>query len=459
MLTTHISIGILAWNEEDAIAATLESLFRQSLFANLARRNLNCEILCVANGCTDRTASVAAGIFEAQRREHQAQATFTSRVLDLQERGKANAWNRFVHAHSAETAQFLFLMDGDIVIHHPDTLWNMYVALLECAEASVSVDQPLKDLAFKPHKTLFDRLSLATSRMTQTGTAQLTGQLYCIRAEVARNIFLPRDLLVEDGFIKALVCTDFLRRPSSPDRIVRAPNASHLFQAYASVRDILKNQKRQMIGQTITHVLVDNYLARLPEDAKAHLASFVQEKERADPHWLKRLIGGHIRATKHFWQLFPGALRFRFERLAKLGGAQRLRHLPAAIAGFGVTLLACRAAHGALRNGYTDYWPDTKSRGLGELISLPMNGIGARSSSSARWGMIARSWSVALLPMRFITSMRVQIWRSRLPMNRSALSFSPRDEGAGREPERGAVRKKSSPIRATRAAAGRSGGH
>lgn len=293
-------------------------------------------------------------------------------MLDLQERGKSNAWNSFVHLHSARTAQFLFLMDGDIVIHHPDTLWNMYVALVNHPEASVSVDQPLKDLALKPRKTLFDRVSLATSRMTQAGTTQLTGQLYCIRAEVARHIVLPRDLLVEDGFIKAVVCTDFLRRPSSARRIVRAENASHIFQAYASARDILKNQKRQMIGQTITHVLVDNYLTHLPDAAKTHLAGFVQEKEKAEPLWLKQLIGEHVHEIKHFWELFPGVLRFRFERLARLSVAQWARHLPATVAGFAMTLLAGRAAHRFLKNGYTDYWPDTKSTRLKELDVSPL---------------------------------------------------------------------------------------
>jgi hypothetical protein len=214
--------------------------------------------------------------------------------------------------------------------------------------------------------------------MTQAGTAQLTGQLYCIRAGVARNMVLPRDLLVEDGFIKALVCTDFLKRPTSPSRIVRAENASHIFQAYASAHDILKNQKRQMIGQTITHVLVDHYLTHLPDTAKTHLARFVQEKDKADPLWLKQLIGEHVRATRYFWELFPGVLRFRFERLAKLSAGQWLRHLPAALAGFVMTLLACRAAHRFLRKGYTDYWPDTKSQRLKQLDVAPGEAGGAR---------------------------------------------------------------------------------
>jgi hypothetical protein len=39
-----------------------------------------------------------------------------------------------------------------------------------------------------------DRLALSASQATQSAAAQLCGQHYCIRAEVARNIYLPKDL-------------------------------------------------------------------------------------------------------------------------------------------------------------------------------------------------------------------------------------------------------------------------
>src|SRR2546423_4848023 len=260
-----ISIGILAWNEEEAIGLTLASLFRQSLFAELKRRQLHCEIICVANGCTDRTAAVAQETFQEQTRSHPFKETFSCRSLNIVERGKTNAWNLFVHSLSAKTASILFLMDGDIVLHHPETLWNMHAVLLNNLKAAIATDQPLKDIAFRQHPSLRGQLSLATSHMTQSGAAQLTGQLYCIRTEVARNIYLPRDLVAcEDGFIKALTCTHFLTREVDSGRIAVATDASHIFQAYTSVGDILRNQKRQMIGQTIVHILADGYLKGLP---------------------------------------------------------------------------------------------------------------------------------------------------------------------------------------------------
>ncbi|HTD87453.1 MAG TPA: hypothetical protein VK850_12820, partial [Candidatus Binatia bacterium] len=200
------------------------------------------------------------------------------------------------------------------------------------------------------------------SRMTQSAAAQLTGQLYCIKSSIARNIYLPADLAAcEDGFIKALACTYFLTHEVRPKHIVVAPSASHIFEAYVSLGDILNNQKRQMIGQTIVHLLVDRELKQLSLEQKLNLAETLREREAADPNWLKLLIGEHMRRIRHCWQLFPNLLSSRFQRLKGLRGIQRITHLPIAFAALAISLLASHRAYRALRAGYLDYWPDTQS--------------------------------------------------------------------------------------------------
>jgi hypothetical protein len=281
------------------------------------------------------------------------------------------AWNLFVHEFSAKEAQVLFFMDGDIVLQDPGTLWNMWLTLRNNAKASIATDRPLKDIVLKPRKSLRESISLATSRMTQSATAQLTGQLYSIRTAVARNIYLPRDLVAcEDGFIKTLTCTSFLTHDSSPEAIVVAPHASHVFEAYTTLGAILRNQKRQMIGQTIVHLLVDNYLKQLPLSQRLNLAETIRDMEQRDADWLKRRIASHLKEVRFFWRLFPNLLSFRFQRLAKLSGTQRLKHLPAALAGFLLALPAAWLAFRFLKQGSTDYWPDTRSPGLRNLQIL-----------------------------------------------------------------------------------------
>jgi hypothetical protein len=360
----HVSIGIIAWNEERNIGRTLESLFQQSLFERLASRGLRCEILCLANGCTDRTWEIATKIFEGQSRTHSFRTAFTCRALDIKERGKNNAWNLFVHNLSAPEARHLILMDADILIDGPNTLTNMVATLEEKAGACVATDTPRKHIVSKPERTFMERLSLLASQMTQAGEGQLCGQLYCIRSEVARRIYLPKDLAAcEDGFIKAIVCTDFLTTSLVPSRILPAAEASHTFEAYTSIRAILKNQKRQMIGQAIVHILVDDYLKTLSVSERINLARTLQEKDKTDPFWLKRLIGEHLRQTRFFWRLIPGITGLRFQRLARLRGAKRIACIPAALAGFLVSMVSCFMARTFLMEGQTRYWPHAKSPG------------------------------------------------------------------------------------------------
>lgn len=363
-----ISIGIIARNEAEAIGAALESVFRQTLFFELARRGRRAEIFCVANGCTDATPQIASAVFAQHQATHPQRQTFTCRLLDLKEHGKLRSWNLFVHQFSAPTARYLVLMDGDILLEHPATLWNLCATLEEHAEASVAVDEPVKDIALKSRPSWRERLSLAASRLTQGAEVQLTGQLYCIRAEIARNIHLPRGLpACEDGFIKSVVCTDFFTGPAHPERIVRARGASHIYEAYLSPIDILKNQKRQMIGQTFVHLLVDKCLPAMSLTERFELGRTLRELDEVFPPWLERLMAEHLCVVRHFWRLFPGILTFRWRRLARMRGWSRVLHLPATQAGFTVTLVACWLAWRALRDGSSDYWPDTRSRRVHRL--------------------------------------------------------------------------------------------
>ncbi|MBC8097663.1 MAG: glycosyltransferase, partial [Akkermansiaceae bacterium] len=298
-----ISIGIIAWNEERAIQTLLESVFRQTLFAELRKRNLRCEILCVANGCSDRTTQVAEEIFLNQSATHPDAQAFSGRAIALQERGKINAWNQFVHSLSAREAKFLFLMDADILIRNPETLFSMWQTLVNCPEARIAVDVPRKDLEFKSSRGWRDRMSLTASKLTRSSAAQLCAQLYCIRSETARNIYLPKDLTAcDDGFIKTMVCTDFLAHAVWPTRIQVARNASHTFEAYTSLSSLFKNQKRQAIGQTIVHLLVDEHLNRLPIWERSKLAETLRKKDEENPDWLKRLVHEHLRRKRFFWR-------------------------------------------------------------------------------------------------------------------------------------------------------------
>lgn len=355
-----LSIGILAWNEEASIGPMLESLFAQSIFARLAARGLRCEVICLANGCTDRTVPVTREIFEQQERTHPDRAGLSAWVADIPEPGRNNAWNRFIHELSAAEARFLCVMDADIIFNRPDTLELVLSTLEQDPHLGGASDWPVKDIAFKRRKTMRDRISLATSDMTGNIAGRLNGMLYCLRTEIARNLYLPRDVVAnDDGFFKAAICTDFFRAPSDPTKVVSVRQATHLYEPYLAIPDLINNQKRQMIGQTTVYVIVE-YLKTLSHEDKTYFAETLRRFEQQDPDWLKRLIENHMKGVKHFWQLFPDLLTFRWKRLAQERGLRRITHFPAALAGFCLTLVSSWHAARFLRKGVSTYWPKTQ---------------------------------------------------------------------------------------------------
>ena len=373
----YLSIGIFAWNEERAIAATLGSVFQQTLFERLLSRGLRCELICVTNGCTDRTPLVAAECFAEQQRKHPFAGSFSGRVAAIPQRGKVNAWNQFVHQFSAPGAKYLLMMDADILIHQPETLWNMVQSLEQNPAAAVAVDRPRKDILFKGRRSWRDWFSLRISEVTLASSAQLCAQLYCIRSAIARGLYLPKDLpACEDGFIKSLVCTDNLAHETLPERICLAPEAEHTFEAYTSPGAILRNQKRQVIGQTIVHLLVDKNLRQLPGFQRRQLAQTLRARDITDPDWLKRLIRQHLKRTRWFWRLYPGLLGYRFGRLRGLNPLKQLICLPAACASCCATLLASLLAYRTLKSGSIHYWPKARRLGMdgaqGSELRLPL---------------------------------------------------------------------------------------
>lgn len=361
-----VSIGILARNEETRLGTCLAGLFRQTLFAELARRGERVEVWCVANACTDDTAAVAERCFHEAAVTHPHAPSFLANAVSVRTPGKINAWNLFVHEISATESQYLILMDADIALGGDETLWNLVHGLEQHPLAQLAAGEPVKDIALKASPSFRERLSLATSRLTAGSGPQLTGQLYAIRAATARRIRLPRDLAAcEDGFIKNIVCTDFLERETQSARLLRVPGASHVFEAYVSAGAILKNQKRQMIGQTFVHLLLDRYLPTLCQREGLSLADAIKKLDVEDPQWLRRIVRYHIGETKHFWELFPGVCTFRYQRWAHRPAGERLRYFPAMVVGSIVTAVSAWLAWRSLRRGLLEYWPQKPSRPSG----------------------------------------------------------------------------------------------
>lgn len=335
-----ISIGILAYNESAIISSTLQSLFKQSVFQE-ADPNLEVEVVIVPNGCKDNTAAVASQAL-AQLTAKVNNPYLSWRVCEVEEGGKANAWNLYTHQFTDPRSEYLILMDADIQFLEYRTLYAMVDTLEQNRDAWASVDTLVKDVALKPKKNVFDRLSIAASGVAGAKSVWMCGHLYCGRADILRRIWLPKGIFADDGFIAHMVVNDCLRGSEKLDRIVRAEGASHVYEAAMKISSLFGHQLRQIIADTMNEFIYEDLLQ--DKYAGQDLGLLIKSRNETDPGWVDRLIQATVQSKG--WWVIP---RFRvFQRL------NSLRHrpwkkamamsIPLTIA-FGIDLVLCVIAN------------------------------------------------------------------------------------------------------------------
>ena len=246
-----VSICILEKDEASKISETLERLFDHQYTCMPTPQIEKIDVSCVANGCTDNTASIA-GVDLASRRNSHPNKTFT--VHELEMPGKSNAWNYYVHQVSASDTDFYVFMDADVIFPKTDALTKLLNTLIDAPEAFVSVGLPLKDISRKSRQSLFDKSSLAISELTRKGTPAISGLLYCARGSHLQKIWMPRGLPVEDGFLAAMTFTNGFTEPDVRGRIVRA-DVPFFFEAHKKLFRLLRHQKRIIVGTAINAII------------------------------------------------------------------------------------------------------------------------------------------------------------------------------------------------------------
>lgn len=338
-----ISIGILAYNEANCISTTLRSLFEQSIFQEV-NTTTAIEVVVVPNGCSDETAAIASATLQ-ELVKSATNPLVSSRVCEVKEAGKPNAWNHYVHKFSDPNADYLFLMDADIQFLSPTTLHSMFETLESNSDAWVSVDTLVKDVALKEKKSLIDQLSLSVSRVSGAKSVWICGQLYCARASILRRIWMPKGIEVEDGFLWKMVVTDLLTSPEVPERVVRANSASHVFEAYTDIRRLLRHEQWLILANTINSFIFSDLQPSCNKQQDA--GSIIKMRNEQDPFWVNKLIRANV-AQNHGWVIPEWLLLRRFKSLLQQSLHKAVLFLPVALTAFIVDLLVCLQANNRL---------------------------------------------------------------------------------------------------------------
>jgi glycosyltransferase involved in cell wall biosynthesis len=321
-----ISIGILAWNEEVSIRATIHSIFAQSLLRDLGKNGHQVEVICVPNGCSDRTAQAARGAMLAAAEKLSHPETLRWRVHELEKPGKTNAWNVFVHELVDPKTDVIFLVDADIQIYMPDSFISMLAHLNANPEAFICTDLPVKHIIFKQRYTLLDQISMHTARINQSASGQLCGQLYCARAAWLRRLWIPEGIIVEDGFIKKMAVSNFLTEPEdAARRLIVAETASHVFEAYTRLPDVLATHRRQIAGYIIHRWIWEYLQLHLPDAPDA--AALIEQLNQDALGWTRRLIAEKIR-KRDYIRIYKILIATRMIRFRGFGASKKAAYIP-----------------------------------------------------------------------------------------------------------------------------------
>lgn len=330
-MTTRVDIGVFAHNEADGIADVLAELAGQSLFSDPA---FNVHLHVLANGCTDDTAARAREYSDARPGWH---------VQDLTEGGKSRTWNVFVHEISRpETAHLLFC-DADITLPNPDTLRGLVGLLDETPDLAATVSRPVKDIAHDgTDLSGLDRLIAAAGGTLDDWSRAICGQLYAMRAEVARGFHLPIGLPVEDGFVRAMIVTDVLSGTERADRITGRAEFFHVYASERGLRALIRHQVRIVIGSAINSVLF-GVLVREGDKTPAQ-----RLKDAAlDPDWLAKTLKNELPRARYGY--VPTG--FLTKRLKGFGARKGIKQKAVVLAGFGFDALVYVIAQWRMARG------------------------------------------------------------------------------------------------------------
>ena len=276
-----VDLAVLAHQEEKTVADAIGDLARQSI---LGDPSIDIRIWLLANGCTDRTAENA----RAAALDQPPGVAERITVLDLPKPGKSRTVGAFIHEISRPEAEMLVFLDADCRLVETDTIALMVEALATRPELQVFTGRPVKDIIYHERPLgLVERLIAAGAEQLTDYRKSIAGGLYCIRAATARRIHLPVGLPVEDGFVRAMVITDFLSEPERMERIDGDPKVFFIYESIRTIPALVRHQTRIVVGSAINTTLYGRLRRLAPTSRQAQ--DLLREAAQ-DDDWLAKVL-------------------------------------------------------------------------------------------------------------------------------------------------------------------------
>jgi hypothetical protein len=319
----------------------LRGLVKQTIFAD---PTLKKTVMVVPNGCRDDTAGEARRVSSEIMAGADVPAATEFVVHDIERGGKAGAWNEVVHGMLPEDADAWIGFDADTDIQQLDGLEQLMKALSNDERLLATASVPVKDLEQQKKLTFAERLIKSNARVLDGGGSNLSGSLYVMKRENLRDLYLPRGLVGNDGFLSAMTKTDGFRRAPVEEAVRRIPSVTHIYESERTVAQVFKHQRRLTLGSAINSHLF-RFMERMPPE-ESRVAT-MSRLDRENPNWIAEMIGEHQKkgmplVPKHF-------LVKRWNRLRTGSLTEKIKLLPKVALGFVVDAYAYYGARAMMK--------------------------------------------------------------------------------------------------------------
>jgi len=221
-MTIDISIGIPAHNEEENIGKLLDNLFAQALPRSFRIK----EIIVVLSGCTDNTPRIV--------NEYARKYGIIKVIVEEERRGKWSAINKIIENSSGDV---LVILAADIRLSK-FLLYELVKSYLRSGRSIVMSERlPVRGsgLAYivsKLYLYMF-RYFLLGEEEAYSSASYLHGECILVPREIYERIRLPKDVILDDGWLSLYARENKIRIIYSEKAVVYLGLPSNIIEIFS----------------------------------------------------------------------------------------------------------------------------------------------------------------------------------------------------------------------------------
>lgn len=291
-----VSVGIFAHDEAENIPTILKTLNAQNIFRN---PEFDVKVYLLANGCSDQTVSIATEFLLSKKH------SYDLNVIDLERGGKSRTWNFFVHNVVKEESDYVMFMDADIILDDRSTLDSLATFMERRLDITGSSSLPRKNISSEKKPNIIQKMIAAGGGTSGHNLkTAICGQLYVLRTKAAKNLYLPIDLPVEDGFVRHAIITSNFSEVVNESLIDQSADVSHLYESEKTVAGLIRHQVRIVVGSAINAALFAMLVDLRKKSGPAEISRVLKLASTED-QWLRTFLKAALPSSKYGWVPLP----------------------------------------------------------------------------------------------------------------------------------------------------------